>query len=106
MPYYVYIMTNHSRTLYTGVTNNLERRVGEHRSGTGSKFTSKYQITQLVYYESFSDVRQAIAREKQIKGLSRAKKLSLIVGQNPDWQDLSLGWSTPNTTTTQEQERL
>jgi putative endonuclease len=66
--YYVYIMTNKSRTLYTGVTNNLERRVAEHKQKLIPGFTTKYNLTQLVYCEAFSDIRDAIAREKQIKG--------------------------------------
>ena len=90
--YYVYIMTNRSRTLYTGVTNNLERRVYEHKHKMGSKFTCKYNITRLVYYESFSDVRDAIAREKQIKGWLRSKKIALIESVNPKWEDLSASW--------------
>ena len=72
--YDVYIMTNASRTLYTGVTNDLQRRVYEHKSGKGSVFTKKYRITGLVYYEAYNDVRNAIAREKQIKEWRRSKK--------------------------------
>ena len=90
--YYVYIMTNASRTLYTGVTNDLQRRVYEHRSGKGSVFTKKYRITRLVYYEAYNDVRNAIAREKQIKGWRRSKKVALIESQNPEWRDVSLDW--------------
>ena len=71
--YYVYIMTNDSHTLYTGVTNNLQRRVREHRTGDGSGFTSKYRVSQLVYYETTNDVRIAIAHEKEIKGWRREK---------------------------------
>ena len=89
---YVYIMTNRSRTLYTGVTSNLERRVYEHKQRMGSKFTSKYNITQLAYYEECSDTREAIAREKQIKGWLRAKKIALIESVNPEWKDLSAEW--------------
>ena len=66
--YYVYIMTNRSRTLYTGVTNNLERRVFEHKNHLIEGFTKKYKITKLVYYETTTDVKSAISREKQIKG--------------------------------------
>ncbi len=80
--YYVYIMTNKSRTLYTGVTNNLERRVSEHRQKLIPGFTNKYNITLLVYYEVFEDIREAIAREKQIKGWLRAKKIALIESVN------------------------
>jgi putative endonuclease len=90
--YYVYIMTNNSRTLYTGVTGDLESRVFQHKFEQGSVFTSKYKINQLVYYESFTDVLDAIAREKQIKGWVRAKKITLIESTNPDWEDLSAGW--------------
>ena len=90
--YYVYIMTNRSRTLYTGVTNDLIRRVWQHKQGLGSKFTSKYRIRYLVYYETYPDVRHAIAREKQIKGWLRAKKMALIEGTNPEWRDLSADW--------------
>ena len=87
--YFVYIMTNRSRTLYTGMTNNLERRVEEHRSKLVPGFTSKYNITRLVYWEEYRDVREAIAREKEIKGWLRSKKISLIKSMNPNWNDLS-----------------
>ena len=90
--YYVYIMTNKSRTLYTGVTNDLERRVGEHKSKTIPGFTSKYNITKLVYYEDSIDITVAIAREKQIKGWLRVKKIALIEAMNPEWRDLSDDW--------------
>ena len=90
--YYVYIMTNKSRTLYTGVTNDLRRRVYEHQHKLVPGFTSKYNITQLVYFEETSDVRLAIAREKQIKGWLRAKKIALIESMNPTWKDLSAEW--------------
>ena len=90
--YYVYIMTNKSRTLYTGVTNNLKRRVYEHKRKLAPGFTSKYNITQLVYFESTPDVHAAIVREKQIKGWLRAKKISLVESVNLHWEDLSAGW--------------
>ncbi|MGN6716941.1 MAG: GIY-YIG nuclease family protein [Candidatus Binatia bacterium] len=86
--YYVYIMTNRSKTLYTGVTNNLERRVHEHKMKSIAGFTSKYNITRLVYYEETGDVLSAISREKTIKGWVRAKKLALIESVNPTWKDL------------------
>jgi putative endonuclease len=86
--YYVYIMTNRSRTLYTGVTNDLRRRVQEHKEKLVPGFTQKYNITQLVYYEETPDVRAAIAREKQIKSWLRAKKVALIESVNPGWRDL------------------
>ena len=90
--FYVYIMTNRSRTLYTGVTNNLERRVQEHKSKKIPGFTEKYNITQLAYFEETGDVGAAIAREKQIKGWLRAKKIALIESLNPSWRDLSEDW--------------
>lgn len=84
-------MTNKSRTLYTGVTNDLERRVYEHKEKLVPGFTAKYNITQLVYFEVTQDVRGAIMREKQIKGWLRSKKIALIESVNPEWKDLSLG---------------
>ena len=90
--YYVYIMANRSRTLYTGVTNNLERRVYEHKHKLVEGFTKKYNITRLVYYEQTSDIKAAIAREKQIKGWLRSKKVGLIESLNPNWSDLSVEW--------------
>ena len=90
--YYVYIMTNKYNTvLYTGVTNDLMRRAYEHRTGQGGRFTSKYRVTKLVYYEEWADPRSAIEREKQIKGGSRQKKIDLINGMNPEWNDLCEG---------------
>ncbi len=89
---YVYIMTNKSKTLYTGVTNNLERRVWEHKKKMIPGFTYKYSITKLVYFEEGDDIRVAIAREKQIKGWLRLKKLTLIESINPEWRDLSDDW--------------
>ncbi|MEQ8382453.1 MAG: GIY-YIG nuclease family protein [Coleofasciculus sp. A1-SPW-01] len=90
--YYVYIMTNRSKTLYTGVTNDLYRRVYEHKQKLIPGFTQKYNINRLVYYQETSDVREAIAREKQIKGWLRAKKIALIESINPQWRDLSADW--------------
>jgi putative endonuclease len=90
--YYVYIMTNkHHTVLYTGVTNDLMRRVQEHRDGRGGSFTSRYNATKLVFYETCQDARSAIAREKQIKGGSRQKKLALVERMNPEWRDLYEG---------------
>ena len=87
--YYVYVMTNKYNTvLYTGVTNDLKRRVYEHKSGLGGGFTSKYNITKLVYHEVCDDAYSAITREKQIKGGSRRKKIDLINGMNSGWKDL------------------
>ena len=90
--YYVYIITNRSKTLYIGVTNNLERRMWEHKHHNGSEFASRYKIDRLVYWESFDDVRTAIDRERQIKGWLRIKKIALIVSKNPNWSDLSEEW--------------
>ena len=90
--YYVYIMTNNSKTLYTGVTNNLNRRVYEHKNKLIQGFMAKYNITKLVYLEIFNDINQAIAREKQIKGWLRKKKINLIESVNPEWNDLSQEW--------------
>jgi len=90
--YYVYIMTNSSRTLYTGVTDDLVRRAYEHRNKLIEGFTQKYNITRLVYYEITGDVRAAIQREKQIKGWLRKKKIALIEAANPEWEDLSERW--------------
>ena len=87
--FYVYIMTNPRKTvLYTGVTNNLVRRVWQHRNGRGGKFTAKYHCTQLVLYENFYDPYNAITREKQIKAGSRSSKVELIEAMNPEWWDL------------------
>jgi len=90
--YFVYIMTNRSKTLYTGLTNSLVRRVREHKLGIGSGFTAKYKLDRLVYLERFQDVHNAIEREKEIKGWLRIKKIALIVSVNPAWRDLSLEW--------------
>ena len=86
--YYVYLTTNASRTLYVGVTSDLVRRVAEHRTKAFGGFTARYNIGQLVYFEETADVREAIAREKQIKRWSRRKKVALIEALNPSWADL------------------
>ena len=90
--YYVYIMASRSRTLYTGVTRDLTRRVSEHKQKLVPGFTSRYNISRLVYYQGFRDVRAAIAREKGIKAWRRSKKIALIESSNPTWADLSEGW--------------
>ena len=79
-------------TIYTGVTNNLDRRVNEHKQKLTGGFTSKYNVNHLVYYEEFNDINLAIAREKQIKGWLRKKKTTLIESMNPGWNDLSDSW--------------
>ena len=87
--YYVYIMTNPTRTvLYTGVTNNLAKRAFQHKNRLAPGFTSKYNLNKLVFYEMTPDVESAITREKQIKGGSRARKIALINAMNPGWHDL------------------
>ena len=87
--YYIYIMTNKRNTvLYTGVTNDLKRRVYEHKEKLAEGFTKRYNITKLVYYEVFDDIENAILREKQIKGGSRQKKVNLINSMNKEWRDL------------------
>ena len=88
--YFIYIMSSLSKTLYVGVTNNLVRRVFEHKEGLFEGFTKKYQIKNLVYYEEYSDIREAIAREKQLKSWNREKKLTLIERLNPGWEELVL----------------
>ena len=87
--YFVYIVASRSRVLYVGVTNELNRRVGEHKEGLIPGFTRRYKINRLVYYESTHDVRAAIAREKQIKRWRREKKVNLIESLNPEWEDLA-----------------
>jgi putative endonuclease len=87
--YFIYIMTNtHDTVLYTGVTSDLANRVLQHKSGVGGIFTRKYNIHKLVYYEVGNDIYDAVAREKQIKGGSRQKKIDLINRSNPEWKDL------------------
>lgn len=89
---YVYILTNKSGTLYIGMTNHLIRRMWEHKQKRGSKFAAKYNCTRLIYYESYPDIREAIAREKQLKRWGRDKKIWLIERENPTWRDLSQDW--------------
>jgi putative endonuclease len=88
--YHVYILSNEARTLYIGVTNNLERRFYELKNKLIDGFTKKYNLTKLVYYETTSDIKDAIYREKQLKGWLRIKKIILIEENNPGWDDLSL----------------
>jgi putative endonuclease len=94
--YYVYIMTNRSRTLYVGVTSDLEQRVYQHKHKLIPGFTSKYNINMLVWYESFTSIEEAIRGEKQLKGWLRAKKVALIEAINPRWEDLSTDWYSGN----------
>jgi len=90
--YYVYIMASRSRVLYTGVTNDLARRVNEHKLGLVPGFTSRYRVTRLVYFEEFTDIRDAIAREKQVKDWTRGRRIRLIEDHNPTWEDLAGEW--------------
>jgi putative endonuclease len=90
--FHVYILANRTRRLYIGVTNNLVRRLFEHHHGLNKGFTCRYNINRLVYWESTDDSRTAIAREKQLKGWRREKKVNLIESINPGWEDLSAGW--------------
>jgi putative endonuclease len=90
--YYVYILSSRSSTLYIGVTNDLIKRIYEHKEKFVEGFTKRYAIDRLVYYESGGSIESAIAREKQLKGWRRERKLALIESVNPDWQDLSLAF--------------
>jgi putative endonuclease len=87
--YHVYIMSSLSRTIYTGVTNDLERRLFEHKEGKPGSFSARYKVNRLVYAEDFTDINQAIAREKEIKSMTRRQKIKLIESMNPQWRDLS-----------------
>ena len=89
---YVYIMAGRSRTLYTGVSTNLQLRVAEHKRHLLPGFTSRYRIERLVFFETWGHIRDAIHREKQIKGWRRSKKVALIESKNPTWADMSEGW--------------
>ena len=90
--YFVYIMSNSIHMTYIGVTNNLQRRVYEHKKGLIKGYTEKYHLTRLVFFETGSDIRSAILREKQLKGWTRYKKIQLIESMNPNWEDLSADW--------------
>ena len=92
--YSVYIVASKSRTIYIGMTNDLHRRLFEHKNGLLEGFTEKYRCHRLVYYESFDDVLKAIDREKQLKRWNRAKKVWLIERRNPTWEDLAAEWFT------------
>lgn len=88
--YYIYIITNHSRTLYIGVTNNLERRMYEHKNKLVEGFSKRYNLTKLIYYENCSNINDAIKREKQLKNWHRDWKINLIDSFNPAWKNLSI----------------
>ena len=95
--YYVYIMASRSRNLYVGMTGNIETRARQHQTKHFAGFTADYNCNRLVYYERYADPNRAIAREKQLKGWSRSKKLTLISTRNPTWIDLSESWGQPIT---------
>lgn len=89
----VYFLTNNNNTvLYIGVTSNLEKRIYQHKTKAFKGFTSKYNCDKLVYFETFSDINEAIAREKQLKSGNRKRKEQLVNKENPEWKDLSVGW--------------
>ena len=91
--YFIYILASRKHgTLYIGVTNNLERRIWEHRNGLGSLFVKKYQIRHLVHFEAYSSIHDAISREKSLKNWLRTWKVQLIEADNPDWTDLAADW--------------
>ncbi|HYW13523.1 MAG TPA: GIY-YIG nuclease family protein [Longimicrobium sp.] len=89
LTYHVYILASQGRTLYIGFTNDLRRRIYEHKSGRIPGFTCRYNVIRLVHFEAFTDVRDAKRREKQLKGWRRARKIELIEAQNPEWEDLA-----------------
>jgi putative endonuclease len=89
---YAYMMSNRSKTIYTGVTGNLRQRVWQHKQGSASKFTAKYKCDRLVFFEEYRNPLTAIAREKYLKTLPRLKEIELIIAANPTWKDLSEGW--------------
>jgi len=90
--FFVYIIASKSKTIYTGVTNDLQRRLYEHKQKLAPGFSSNYNVDRLVYYEETPDIEAAITREKQIKGWLRSKKIALIESMNPGWRDLSKEW--------------
>jgi putative endonuclease len=92
--YFVYILSSKTKRLYVGVTNDLERRVAQHKRRESEGFTSRYNIDRLVYYEETADVWAALNREKQLKGWMRGRKLELVSDMNPEWHDLAAEWST------------
>jgi len=90
--YFVYVMSNESKMIYVGVTNSMRHRVALHKKKLVAGFTQRYNLYKLVHYETFPDIRRAIAREKQLKGWLRTKKVALIVSHNPNWNDLAADW--------------
>ena len=94
--YYVYILASDSRVVYTGVTSDLRRRTWQHRVGAVEGFTRRYRVHHLVYFDTTTDVTSALAREKQIKSWTRAKRVRLIELHNPEWRDLAAAWFDPS----------
>jgi len=103
--YYVYILASLSGTLYIGITDNLERRMVEHKEGLIPGFTKQYGVKRLVYFEVYSNVRNAIRREKQLKGWRRKKKIGLIRGTNPSWKDLAREWYESRGPSTRDRDK-
>jgi putative endonuclease len=95
--YYVYIMSNRTHVLYIGVTNDIDRRVAQHQEGVNPGFAQRYHLKRLVYFESYDKIADAIAREKQLKGWRRARKIALIESLNPRWSDLASLRGGPST---------
>jgi putative endonuclease len=93
--YYTYIVASKSRAIYIGVTSNLEQRIWQHKNKTYEGFTATYNCDRLVWFEAYSNVGTAIAREKALKGWRRARKIALIEAENPTWSDLSEAWGQP-----------
>ena len=102
--YFVYMIASRSHVLYIGMTNNLHRRVSEHKNGLVEGFTKEYKCHRLVYYESFDDVANAIDREKQLKRWNRTKKDWLIAQKNPTWEDLAAEWYARHQFTPEKQQ--
>lgn len=95
--YYIYFLTNKSNTLYIGVTNNLPKRIFQHKHRLINGFTSQYKLTKLIYFEQYKDINEAINREKELKGWLRKKKINLIKSKNPNFEDLSLKYNLSQT---------
>jgi len=96
--YFVYIMSSQRRVLYIGLTSKLEHRTHQHKTHAFEGFTAKYNVTSLVYYERYDNIHKAIAREKELKGWLRMKKIELVETTNPKWKDLSSAWTQPRAT--------
>jgi len=95
--YFIYFLTNKSNTLYIGVTNNLQKRIFQHKNKLIKGFTSQYNLSKLIYFEQYKDINDAIKREKELKGLLRKKKMKLIKSKNPNFEDLSFKYNLSQT---------